>query len=143
MKNRQTLESSAKWSVLIAEDDLKTRAELLRALRTVAHCTTTGDGDEALEIYFKTAKKKKSFDFILLDITMPAVNGFDVLKNIREHEEVSSFKKPTCIIMVTAYKDSLMTHYNMGWDAFITKPIDEKRLIEKMRALLVSRTPAY
>ena len=154
MTRPKTFENYAKWNVLIVEDDLKTRAELLRAIRAVAHCTTTGNGGEALEIFFKAAKKQKRFDFILLDITLPAyrppagragtgrsaVNGFEVLKTIRAHEESASVKKPTCIIMVTAYKDSLMSHYNMGWDAFITKPLDEKKLIEKMRALLTSRT---
>ena len=143
MKNRQIFENKAKWNVLIAEDDLKTLAEFLRALRAVAVCTTAGNGDEALNFYFKALKKKKPFDFVLLDITMPAVNGFEVLKIIREHEESSCVKKLTCILMVTAFKDSLMTHYNMGWDAFITKPIEEKKLIEKMRAILTSRTLSY
>ena len=38
--------------------------------------------------------------------------------------------------MITAYKDSLMEKYNMGWDDFITKPIEKDKLIAHMKALI-------
>ncbi len=37
--------------------------------------------------------------------------------------------------MITAYKDSLMEKYNMGWDDFITKPVDKDVLIKHMERL--------
>ncbi|MFH1359481.1 MAG: response regulator [Candidatus Omnitrophota bacterium] len=133
----RTKKYPVKWNVLLAEDDLQARAELLKALSSVAVCTTVETGEKALEAYQKAIKKKKPFDFILLDITMPGPDGFEVLRSIRSFEETAKSKPvhPTRIIMVTAYKDSLMENYNMGWDEFITKPIETEKLIKRMQAL--------
>ena len=129
-----------KWNILIAEDDLKIRAQLIKALHPHAACTTVENGAEALVAYEKSVKKKHHFDFVLLDVTMPNLNGFEVLKKIRasEEDEKNASSRPSIIIMVTAYRDSLMEQYNMGWDEFITKPIDTIMLVAKMEQLAAS-----
>lgn len=131
---RQNKKSASRWDVLIAEDDLASRALLLKALGRVATCTVVENGEQAIETYRKASKKKTTFDFILLDVTMPAVDGFEVLRTIRKEEEEKNIK-PAKIIMITAYKDSLMEHYNMGWDEYITKPIEADKLVERMKKL--------
>ncbi|HOW35547.1 MAG TPA: response regulator [Candidatus Omnitrophota bacterium] len=131
---RQNKESARRWNILIAEDDLASRALLLKALSRRATCTVVENGEQAMETYRKAFKKKKAFDFILLDVTMPVADGFEVLRSIRKEEEEKNLT-PSRIIMITAYKDSLMEHYNMGWDEYITKPVDTDRLIEKLEKL--------
>ncbi len=133
--------SSKKWQVLLAEDDLETRAQLLKHLQPHATCTTVGTGEKAIEEYKKLSKKKKCYDFILLDITLPGIDGFEVLRFIRGFEETADHtsEKHSRILMVTAYKDSLMENYNMGWDDFITKPVDPQKLIRRMQ-ILASRS---
>lgn len=123
-----------RWNILIAEDDLTARADLLKSLYTIAHCTTVANGQEAIKAYEKSLKRKQPFDFILLDVVMPITDGFDVLRAIRQHEENQTKILPhtSRIIMITSFKDSLMEHYNMGWDEYITKPIDTNILIKKM-----------
>ncbi len=138
-------------NILIAEDNLEIRAQLLRALGRLAKCTVVDNGPQAITAYQKAVKNKRPFDFILLDVTMPAspagpadggagkptTDGFDVLKAIRASEE-SSPKGPlrlAKIIMITAYQDSLMKNYNMGWDEYITKPVDIEKLIACMHRL--------
>lgn len=129
------------WNVLIAEDDFTCCQELIKQLREMAYLTITKDGEEALQSYEKSIKKKKPFNFILLDVTMPNKDGFEVLSVIRRHEEAlrNPAHKPALVIMITAFKDSLMERYNMGWDEYITKPIDGKKLIEKMSKLFEAR----
>ena len=126
------------WNILIAEDDLKIRAQLLKAFHHIAHCITVENGEEALKAYQKAIKKKQPFDFILLDVTMPNVNGFQVLKTVRANEEnlENSSLKPARIIMITAYKDSLMENYNLGWDEYMTKPVNTEILIIKMKQMM-------
>ena len=129
--------SRHKWNVLVAEDDLHCRAHLLKALSPVARCVTVENGAEAVAAYQKAVKKKQPFDFLLLDITMPELDGFQVLRAIRAEEETSDPQRQHTIkvVMITAYKDSLMERYNMGWDDFITKPVDVNKLTAKMRSL--------
>ncbi len=136
-----------RWNILIAEDDLTARAELLKSLYLIAHCTTVANGQEAIKAYEKSLKRKQPFDFILLDVVMPITDGFDVLRTIRQHEEHQTKILPQTsrIIMITSFKDSLMEHYNMGWDEYITKPIDTNILIKKMAELSnvdLLKTPA-
>lgn len=128
------------WKVLIAEDSLENRTSLLDGLKDVADCALASTGKEALELYKKARQTKAPFDFVLLDVTMPEMDGFSVLKAIRaEEEKDKKQKKESLVIMTTAYQDSLMEKYNMGWDDFITKPIDAKRLVDHMKALFLTR----
>ena len=128
------------WKVLIAEDSLENRTTLLDGLKDFAECSVASTGQEALELYQRSCKTKTPFDFVLLDVTMPELDGFSVLKAIRaEEEKAKKQKKQALIIMTTAYQDSLMEKYNMGWDDFITKPIDPTKLIAHMKALILTR----
>ena len=134
----QKKKTAKEWNILLVEDDLTTRAQLLKSLSQISTCTTVETGEKAIEIYRKYSKKNKHFDFILLDITIPGIDGFEVLKTIRAEEESlkNNSKIPSHIIMVTAYKDSLMENYNMGWDDFITKPINSEKLIDRMHSIM-------
>lgn len=125
------------WNVLAVEDDFRTRIHLVKSLSKVARCQTAVNGEEALSLYHQSVRKNEPFDFIVLDVTIPLIDGFDVLKSIRksEEEDTNLFKKPVKIIMLTAYKDSLMEMYNMGWDEYFTKPVDTKKLLSKMKEL--------
>lgn len=128
------------WRVLVAEDDLKYRAQLLKILRPLAQCVSVENGEQALMAYQKAIREKEPLDFVLLDVTMPLLDGFSVLKTIRANEETRNipFFQHTRIFMITAYKDSLMEMYNMGWDEYITKPIDTEKLIAKMKKMMES-----
>ena len=122
------------WDILIVEDNEADTQVLVDGLKGRAECTVVKTGDEALQTYSDTRRDKKSFDFILLDVDIPDKNGFEVLKTIRQMEEKSAKEssKETPIIMITTYKDSLMENYNMGWDDFITKPVDISILINRL-----------
>jgi CheY-like chemotaxis protein len=128
------------WKVLVAEDDLSNQQKLFEVLKGRAECTLATTGQEALTTFQKSLKTKKFFDFILLDVTMPKMDGFEVLRAIRAEEEKRRGKiKEAIIIMITAYKDSLMEKYNMGWDDFITKPVEKDKLLRRMEGFAKSR----
>jgi len=124
-------------NILIVEDDRKDRTMLIKGLEEVANCFIAENGEEALQIYNDWRKEKKFFDFLLLDVTMQNKGGFEVLKTIRKIEDSmeAAVRHETRILMITSFKDSLMERYNMGWDDFITKPVDLAILINRLNEI--------
>ncbi len=71
------------------------------------------------------------FDAIILDIMLPKLNGFDVLKAIRAHSE-------TPIIILTARRDDIdrLVGLDIGADDYISKPCDPRELLARLRTIL-------
>lgn len=115
--------------IFIVEDDPKLRRTLEDFLHANGYDTLSAqDGQEALDTYFSNNHK---IDLILLDGMLPSVDGYDVLKSIREYSEVP-------IIMLTAREseeDQLMGLEN-GADNYITKPFLLRVLKAHIEALL-------
>lgn len=129
------------WKILIAEDLPADAQKIVDGLSGIADCTVAKDGPETIDLYNKSIQKNKNFDFILLDVQLPQKNGFDILKYIRKQEE-SRHEDPSReskIIMITTHKDSLMEHYNMGWDEFMSKPVDLAILKSRLNELNLTR----
>ncbi len=120
-------------SVLIADDD-----ELL--LKLLEHklgqegyeVTSVGDGEEALE----TARSIKP-DLIVLDGMMPGMNGFEVLRALKENEETRKIS----VVMLTARKmeRDIVSGLELGADEYITKPFLPAELITRINRLLRDR----
>ena len=74
---------------------------------------------------------EEEFDLFILDLMLPGVDGFEICKRIREN-------KNTPIIMVSAKKDDIdkIRGLGLGADDYITKPIDEEKLLLRIKALL-------
>lgn len=125
------------WKILIVDDDYANRLLLLEILKDEAECEVAVNGKEAIDQY-EAALPDKPFDLILLDIAMPEVDGIKCLKTIRDKEKEKGIEaeKRIPIIMVTAYKETLVKAFNQGCDDYILKPIDGNALIEKMKEKL-------
>jgi CheY-like chemotaxis protein len=76
-------------------------------------------------------------DLILLDMMMPTMNGLEALRRLREMEATRSIP----VIMVTTRSESWNVEqgYVCGCTDYVTKPIDQKTLLEKVRELLAER----
>jgi len=90
---------------------------------------TAGDGQEGLE-----KAKSENPDLIILDVMMPIMDGFTMLKEVREDEKV----KDTPVIMCTSksQKDYIEESQELKVDAYITKPIDSPVFLAKVVELL-------
>ena len=85
------------------------------------------DGEEAVDIFFK----QKDIALILLDVMMPKMDGWEVVKTIRKYSKVP-------IIMLTARgeeRDELQG-FNLGVDEYISKPFSPKILVARVEAIL-------
>ena len=114
--------------ILVVDDEEQLRsilsAELSRAGYNVA---TAADGDEAI-----ASLQNKTFDLVLLDIRMPKVNGFEVLKFAKQN-------MPTVkVIMLTAFADlkHAVESKKLGATDFITKPYDIEELLATIERAL-------
>ena len=86
------------------------------------------DGEEALEVY---DKNKNKINLILLDVMMPKLDGWSVLRQIRQDSKVP-------IIMLTARgeeQDELFG-FELGVDEYISKPFSPKILVARVEAIL-------
>lgn len=90
---------------------------------------TAGDGEAGL----KKAQEENP-DVILLDISMPLMDGYEVLKNLKEDEKTKDIK----VIMLTATTDreSVECCMELGAIDYAVKPINPALLIEKIRKVL-------
>jgi two-component system, chemotaxis family, chemotaxis protein CheY len=115
--------------LLMVDDDDTFRAILRDTLEDEGYnnITPASDGDEAIELL-----RKSPFDLILLDIYMPTVSGFEVLKFVREN------MPETRVIMITAYKDLKIAveAKKLGAADFVAKPFIRSDLMETIKRIL-------
>jgi len=112
--------------ILLVEDDLVSQFYLKTLLSENGFdVQAVSNGKDALSSF-----SKEKFDIIILDIQIPIINGIEVTKKIKEKE--NSKKKKTPIIALTAYsyEEDKKLFIETGMDFCITKPIDEKLLLE-------------
>jgi len=130
--------------ILIAEDDETSRRFLLKFLSQYGECDVVIDGMEALDAYLISVKEKKPYELICLDIMMPKVDGVKVLKAIKDFEKQRGLvtEKTVKIIMITALADAEYVHksFELGCEAYFSKPIDTDKLVEVMKTLNIIKT---
>jgi len=113
--------------ILLAEDDAINQLYLKSFLQSFnCEVDTAYNGEQALEKF-----KKNSYDIILMDGQMPKLDGFETTRLIRSMEKENK-SQTTPIIAITGYaitgdKDRFLSS---GMDDYITKPINENKLIE-------------
>ncbi|AOY74953.1 response regulator [Clostridium formicaceticum] len=125
--------------ILITEDDLASRRFLAKFLSQYGEIDQVVDGLEALDAYLLAIKDDEPYDLICLDIMMPKVDGVKVLKAIRDYEVQKRIpaEKRTKIIMTTALAETeyVQNAFNIGCEAYASKPIDTEKLVEVMKKL--------
>lgn len=87
------------------------------------------DGEEALDIFYKNVS---DIDLIILDVMMPKMNGFDVLKTLREQ----SYLVPIIMLTAKAEEYDQIKGFNFGSDDYISKPISPTLLFARTEAVL-------
>lgn len=117
----------SKRKVLIAEDD-QAIAELERDYLEVHgyEVTLRADGKQALQ-----EALKHEYDLIILDVMLPGVDGFDILRRIRETKFIP-------VLMVSARKEDIdkIRGLGLGADDYVTKPFSPSELVARVKAHL-------
>ena len=114
--------------ILIAEDDAKLRVLFQRVLSRENYAVkTVSNGQEALE-----AMDAEYFDLIITDIMMPVMDGYEMVRRIRESGSVIP------ILMITARDafDDMRQGFRSGTDDYMTKPVNVNEMVLRVEALL-------
>lgn len=120
--------------LLLVEDSL----QLNKALSTILKRNTfvvdsAYDGEEALLFI-----EQYTYDVIILDVMMPKLNGFEVLKVIRE----KGIDTPVIMLTAKSTVEDKINGLDLGADDYLAKPFNTEELLARIRALL-RRKPAY
>ena len=78
--------------------------------------------------------RKKRPDLIILDIMMPEVDGFEILRGLKGDEETSRI--PVIVLSVLNMEEDIERALSLGADLYLTKPFDPSDLLEAVRSVL-------
>ncbi len=114
--------------ILIVEDEKELAISLKKALKSEKYSVTVEfNGSDAIERILS-----EKFDLIILDIMVPEIDGFEVLKFIRKE------KIETPVLMLTAKSDieDRVKGLDLGADDYLSKPFSFAELLARIRAIL-------
>jgi len=114
--------------VLVVDDDLELRGLIAFALRQAGYLVLEArDGPAALG-----AARRENPDLIVLDVNMPRMDGFEVLRRLREEGSAV----PVMMLTVRSGEEDLVRGLDLGADDYLAKPFSPRTLLARVRALL-------
>ena len=114
--------------ILVVDDEARMRKLVKDFLTNKGfQVIEAGDGEEAVDIFFAD----KDIALVLLDVMMPKMDGWEVLKTIRKYSQVP-------VIMLTARSEERdeLQGFSLGVDEYISKPFSPKILVARVDAIL-------
>ena len=119
--------------ILIVDDDEDSRTLLAHLLKREGYTVATAvDGQDAVE-----KLPDDSVDVLLLDVTMPRMDGFAVCKALKKDPKTASLP----VILLTA-RDDMETRANgmkLGVSDFLAKPVNKRELFQRVRTQIEAR----
>jgi len=116
-------------TVLVVDDETRMRKLLKDFLRQKEYnVLEANDGEEALEIFEENQNK---IDLILLDVMMPKLDGWSVLRQIRQKSKV-----PVIMLTARGEEQDELFGFELGVDEYISKPFSPKILVARVQAIL-------
>lgn len=114
--------------ILLVEDDPMLSAAVARALRQSAHVVeSVASGDDADQCLASS-----EYDLVLLDLGLPSLDGFEVLRRLRKRHN----RVPVLILTVRDAPEDLVAGLDLGADDYLTKPFNLSELEARVRALI-------
>lgn len=114
--------------VLLVEDDSSTAKSIEMMLKSEGYIVDITDlGEDGLEI-----GKIYEYDIIILDLMLPDMDGYEVLKRLR----AAKIKTPILILSGLSELDNKLKGLGFGADDYLTKPFDKRELMARIQAIV-------
>lgn len=121
--------------LLVVDDSVDDREELIETLREAGHTVeSAGDGAEALDIL---DNDEVDFDVVLLDLSMPGMDGKQVLRELRRLGQLKY--QPVIVVTGRRGEDDAVDCITIGAEGFLTKPVRSKLLLAEVDRCLEKR----
>ena len=119
--------------ILLVEDEAKIADFVVKGLAVAGFSVThVSDGEQGLE-----AMLKNDHDLVLLDLMLPKMNGYDVLRQAREQRN----QTPVIILSAKADLQDRLTGFDVGADDYLPKPFFVEELAARIKAVMHRRAP--
>jgi two-component system response regulator MprA len=123
--------------LLVAEDDRAVRTSLVRALTLEGYdVDAVKDGAEALQ-YLTRSSDSEAPDLLVLDVSMPAIDGLTVTRVLRSERN----RIPILMLTARTTTGDRVAGLDAGADDYLPKPFDLEELLARIRALLRRAQP--
>lgn len=124
------------FHLLIADDEPEIRQGLKDFFELNGYrVTTASDGEAALQL----VAADKGIHLALLDVVMPKMNGFDVLRNMR----AQGLHVPVLMLTARGSQEDILSGFGLGVDDYVVKPFSAEVLALRVKAILSRRLPAH
>lgn len=138
LENKKSLAENYDFSKIkiLAVDDNKMNLDIIKLMlsKTGANITEATNGQEAVDSY--KASPEGNFDIILMDISMPVMNGYEATTEIRNSGR-SDWNIPIIAISANAFPEDIEQSESKGINFHISKPIIMKKLLDKIAELVL------
>ena len=125
--------------ILLAEDDFASRKFMDKQLSRYGECDVMVDGEEAVDAFMMALEDDEPYDLACLDVMMPVMDGYQVLKAIRNIEKQKKIPKDKCVkvVMTTALNEerNVKMAFDLGCEAYVGKPIDVEKFEKVLKKL--------
>ncbi|OEC88101.1 MULTISPECIES: response regulator [Methanobacterium] len=124
--------------ILLVEDnegDVGLVEEVFQEAKIMNNLNIAEDGEEAMLFLHKKGKFSNvpSPDIILLDLNLPGKDGREVLKEIKEDNELKRI--PVVILTTSKAEEDILKSYNLHANSYITKPVDFDQFIRVIKSI--------
>ncbi|MFK5997413.1 MAG: response regulator [Rhodobacterales bacterium] len=136
---KENTQTSLQLKILVAEDNKTNQLVLKTMLKTTnAHLTFAQNGREAVDIFPDLLP-----DLILMDMSMPEMDGLEATQKIREFEANADIARtPIIALTANAMKGDRQRCLDVGMDDYLSKPIRKDNLLETLKTWFDTKNPS-
>ena len=113
-------------------DDFSTMRRIVRGLLKEMGCNNADEAEDG--VVALSMLKAQKYDFVVSDINMPNMNGFDLLKAVKADDRLKSI--PVLMVTAEARKEDIVLAAQSGAAGYIVKPFTKVTLEEKVQKIL-------
>ncbi len=124
--------------ILVVDDEIISRKKMMQIVSKFGSCEGVENGKAALSVLQTSLETWKPYDLITLDVSMPDIDGTEILTTIRALEEERGLDEDerAKILMVTSHSDTETVKACLGkCNGYVIKPFNKEMMVDKMKKI--------